>query len=99
MLISNTSRPHLEWIRRQSDLLENFDAMALSFEVGACKPEAAIYERALELIRCPPQLCLYVDDIPAYVARGQSFGLLGEVFAGANRLRQRIRELGSELPA
>ena len=44
-------------------LLERFDALVLSYEVGAVKPEPAIFEAALKAIECRPAECFFADDI------------------------------------
>jgi len=80
VVLSNTSHWHLDWIRSQWNVLDLFDELVLSYEVGAIKPEPAIYEAALKAIHCRPEECFYMDDIPAYVAAGREFGLQAEVF-------------------
>jgi len=49
VVLSNTSVPHVEWIRRKWDILQRFDAEVLSCEVGALKPDGLIYQAALEI--------------------------------------------------
>ncbi len=95
VLLSNTSRWHLEWIRRKWNVLDAFDQLVLSYEVGAIKPEPAIFESALTAIQCPPEHCFYTDDIPAYVARGREFGLQAEVFTDVDNLIQHLGARGA----
>lgn len=83
VLLSNTCVSHYEWIRDRFEVLNRFDALVLSFETGAIKPEDKIYSRALQAIDCAPEECLYFDDIPAYVDAGRRFGLQAEVFVDA----------------
>ncbi len=96
VLLSNTNVAHVEWIRARFDVLQRFDALVLSCEAGAIKPEAQIYAAALETIACAPGECFYTDDIAAYVARGREFGLEAEVFAGAEGLARDLRRHGVE---
>jgi len=97
VLLSNTNVTHIEWVRRQFDLLEFFDALVLSCEVGAMKPDVAIYKAALDAIECPPEHCFYTDDIPAYVDAGRSHGLQAEVFEGAETFRRHLADRGIEV--
>lgn len=99
VLLSNTSRTHFDWVRANFDVMQPFDELVLSFEVGAVKPEEAIFRRALEAIRCRPEECLYTDDIAAYVERGREFGLRGEVFTTAERLWEKISTLSEGAPS
>jgi putative hydrolase of the HAD superfamily len=90
VLLSNTSIAHYEFIRSRWDLLEPFDEFVLSYEVGAIKPEQAIFEAALAAIRCRPEEAFYTDDIPAYVEAGRRHGLDAEIFTTAAALRAHL---------
>lgn len=94
VLLSNTSRAHFEFIRREFDVLERFDAFVLSYEAGAIKPESAIFEAALERIACAPEECFYTDDIADYVERARRFGLQAEVFVDVPTLVQQLAPRG-----
>ena len=80
VLLSNTSKPHFDFLNERYDLLGEFDDFVVSYEVGAMKPEPEIFEAALSRIGCEPGECFYTDDIPAYVAQGRAFGLQAEVY-------------------
>jgi len=94
VLLSNTSPWHVDWVRRNWPVLDPFDELVLSYQVGAIKPEAPAYEAALQAIRCRPDECFYTDDVPKYVARGREFGLHAEVFTDADSLRGYLRPHG-----
>jgi FMN phosphatase YigB (HAD superfamily) len=47
-LVSNTNALHWDGVRRIADVERWMDAFALSFEVGAAKPDRRIFEKALE---------------------------------------------------
>jgi putative hydrolase of the HAD superfamily len=97
VLLSNTSPWHYDWVRTRWDVLEFFDRLVLSYEAGAIKPEAPVFEAALRAIGCPPGACFYTDDIAAYVARGREFGLQAEVFTSVPELRAQLATRGLEL--
>ena len=94
VMLSNTCTVHYDWLRSQCDIFAPFHALVLSFQVGAVKPEAAIFEHALQQIHCDPEECFYTDDIPAYVEAGLSFGLQAEVFTGLSSFREHLRARG-----
>jgi glucose-1-phosphatase len=94
VLLSNTCVTHYEWVREQFDLLDRFDDLVLSYQVGAVKPEEAIFQDALAAIDCPPEECFYTDDIADYIARGRSFGLRSEVFRDVPTLMAQLEQLG-----
>ncbi|HEY2824543.1 MAG TPA: HAD family phosphatase [Gemmatimonadales bacterium] len=78
-LLSNTDVMHFEFIAKKwPEVIALFEGrLALSYEVGAAKPDPAIYKRALELVGCAqdPGNCLYVDDIAEYVSAAGALGM------------------------
>ncbi len=55
--------------------LEMFETLTFSCEVGAIKPEPAIYAHALERLGLAASECLFVDDTEANVAGALAVGL------------------------
>lgn len=94
VLLSNTCVTHFEWVRRRFDILEPFDDYVLSFEVGAVKPEEAIFWSALSRIDCAPAECFYTDDVVGYVEQGRAHGLQAEVFTDAPTLVRHLEQRG-----
>lgn len=94
VLLSNTSISHIEFVRREFDVLGEFDDFVLSYEVGAMKPQPAIFESALNKIHCPPERCFYTDDIPAYIEVARQHGLQAEVFTTAESLAGQLAHRG-----
>ncbi len=97
VLLSNTSVWHFEFIRETFDVLTRFDDYVLSYEVGAVKPEPAIFEATLQKLHCSPAEAFYTDDIAKYVEAGRSFGLQAEVFTDAAALVEHLRQRGVEV--
>ena len=69
-LLSNTCHAHWDWIRRQRYRATEFrfDVTILSYEVGAMKPDAAIYEAAEQACDVPIHQILFLDDRAENVA-------------------------------
>jgi glucose-1-phosphatase len=80
VLLSNTSVWHYEWIRDRFAVLQQMDALVMSFEVRAMKPEPAIYEAAIAAAGCPADQIAYTDDIPRYIEAAQQMGIRAAVF-------------------
>lgn len=97
VLLSNTCVTHFDWIQSQFDLFKQFDDFVLSYEVGASKPDAAIFEAALQKIQCAPEECFYTDDISAYVEVGRQHGFNAEVFTNAEQYKLDLRKYGVAL--
>ncbi|MDQ5816065.1 MAG: HAD family phosphatase [Actinomycetota bacterium] len=57
-------------------LVDLFDAVVISGEVGMRKPDPRIYALALERIQVAPQRCVFVDDHPGHLAAARDLGLM-----------------------
>ena len=97
VLLSNTNESHIAFVREHYTVLDKFDDLVLSYEAGAVKPEAKIFEAALAKIQCEPEECFYTDDIAEYVARGREFGMQAEIFTTTERFVEQMRERGIEV--
>jgi len=84
-LLSNTNVWHVEYIRRNFRILELFDELIFSFEVGYAKPDKRIFTRTLELCNGNKQI-IYVDDIEEHVRAARDVGLFGIKYSGADML-------------
>jgi len=94
VLLSNTSLTHLRFIQENFDVLNRFDAFTTSYEAGALKPAAAIYEDALRKANCAAQDCFYTDDIEDYVIGARRFGINAEVYTETSLTRTALQQLG-----
>ncbi len=94
VLMSNTCITHYEWVRDHYPHLGYFDDLVLSYEAGAIKPEAPIYESALRKIDCQPEECFYTDDIQAYIDQAKNYGLHAEVYVGNSQLIDHLIQHG-----
>ena len=81
-LISNTNRPHFEYLRRLCPVLERLNGWILSYEVGHLKPNPAIYHRALEIACLKPSEMFYVDDRDDLIQAARSMGFQTHRFGG-----------------
>ena len=94
LLLSNTNATHLAWIRPRLPLLERFDGLVLSYELGIAKPDPAIFAEAVRLAGTTPGRTAFFDDIEAYARAAQSAGLRGHVFTDASNFRRQLAALG-----
>jgi FMN phosphatase YigB (HAD superfamily) len=100
VLLSNTCRPHFEFVKRaHPDLLAPFDAFALSYEVGAIKPEEAIFRRAVQFAQVAPSRCFYTDDIESYITAAGDLGIDAEPFVDPRTLVTNLAHRGLDLSA
>lgn len=90
VLLSNVSDIHFQKAKQVVPLLRLFDAFALSYEVGAVKPERALFERALQLAECSVKECLYIDDILDYIRAARRLGIPSHHYRNLFSLQKRL---------
>ena len=97
-LLSNTHDQHVAFLRPQLPVLERFDALVLSYEEGLVKPEARIYERALQALHVAPQQAAFFDDVQRYADAASAVGIHGRLFTTVDAFREALHALGVRVP-
>jgi glucose-1-phosphatase len=91
-ILSNTCEMHWEYCRRQYRIVQDcFQVYALSYKIGAVKPDAAIFHAAAELAGCRPEEMFFVDDLPGHVAGAKAVGVDAVQFTTAESLAEELR--------
>ncbi len=85
-LLSNTDAIHIAYMEANFSFIRHFPSRVYSCSAGACKPELAIYRRAIREVGVPAEQVLYIDDEPKYVEAGRRAGMQAIVFTGAEPL-------------
>ena len=75
-------------------LRQYFKVAFSSCYVGLRKPEPAMYRRAIDILGCPPQRILFIDDREENVAGAAVAGIKAVRFVDAEALRSELNNLG-----
>jgi putative hydrolase of the HAD superfamily len=94
VLLSNTNRLHFDMLRKNYPILGHFHSFVLSYEVGAMKPAAKIYRKAVDEAGCRPEECFFTDDVAAYVEGAREHGIDAAQFVSAAQLEVELRKRG-----
>jgi glucose-1-phosphatase len=94
VILSNTHDQHVTYLRTKLPVLEQFDGLVFSCEVGLIKPEKAIYERALAAAGTSPWKTAYFDDIKSYAIAATQVGMHGRVFTTVEQFQDDLAKLG-----
>jgi epoxide hydrolase-like predicted phosphatase len=78
-LISNAWSGLREYITREK-IINAFDSVTISAEVGAAKPEPRIFQVALEQAGVKAEEAVFVDDFQANITACESIGMKGILF-------------------
>ncbi len=93
-IISNFQHaPHVRKVLHQNGLLKMLDAVIISGEVHAKKPDPRIFECALEKLGTRPEATLFVGDDPERDIRGAaSIGMKTRLFQNGSSLFESLKE-------
>jgi glucose-1-phosphatase len=97
--LSNTNAEHLRHLRLAYPVLGTFEGITASCEVGAAKPEPAIYAAALRSLGVPAAEVLYLDDVEDYVRAARALGIRAFHYTFNDAaLRRTLADLGFRVP-
>ncbi len=89
-LVSNTNSLHFDYALSKFPILRVFDRWILSHEVGFKKPDAEIFQEALEWAAVEPGKILFIDDMKRNVEAAVSLGIQGIHFTSARQLKEEL---------
>jgi len=95
-ILSNTCEAHWKYCIERFRLLTDglFRVHALSYEIGAMKPDAAIFRTAAELVGVKPEEIFYTDDLPGHVEGARAAGFDAVVYTSTPELVAELQKRG-----
>ena len=95
VLGSNTNAIHARrYFKQFAAVLGQFDALGLSHEMGARKPDADFYHACLHMAKARPADCVFVDDLPENIEGARAVGMHGIVYRPNDGLAEKLCALG-----
>ena len=91
-LISNAWSGLRPWIVTNK-FDDAFDLMVISAEVGVMKPDARIFQYALEQLDLAPSEAAFIDDVPENVAAARLLGMHAIQFANPRQAMNEVKQL------
>jgi putative hydrolase of the HAD superfamily len=92
--LNNESRETNEYRFKTFGLFNYLKVALSSCYLGLRKPDAAIYERTLDILGRPPQKILFIDDRIENVTAALNAGMQAIKFDGEDKLRNELASLG-----
>lgn len=96
-LLSNTNPWHFDTVIRSTAVFSLFDAVTLSFQVGAMKPDPRIYRDMLHKLNLPPQACVFIDDLRENVTAAEELGITGILYTTPDALLASLEALSIDI--
>ena len=93
-LLSNTSEWHFQYEISRNPVFPLFEAVTVSHEVRARKPDKAIYQDMLNKLSLPAGACAYIDDIADFSQAATSLGMHGIHYVSHENLIESLKALG-----
>jgi len=91
-LLSNTNELHFEYVKREFQVVHEFDQWILSYEVGLRKPDPEIFKIALAKAGVRPGETIFVDDNRANVIAAEDAGIHAVEFESVEQVTRYIQE-------
>jgi epoxide hydrolase-like predicted phosphatase len=91
-LISNAWSGLREFLAKEK-LIDLFDTVIISAEIGAVKPSAKIYEVALNQAKVGASEAVFVDDMPINIEACEKVGMKGILFNDPEKSLSRLNHL------
>jgi len=96
LVLSNTNEVNAEYMKQ--DIKDLTDTMVYSFQAGYLKPDARIFEYALQVAGVLPNRVLFIDDTEENIAAAESLGICSHLFTNEKELQALLVSLGFEIP-
>jgi putative hydrolase of the HAD superfamily len=96
-LLSNTNRPHFEFIKKKFPVVGLIDDFHLSYETGCVKPEKRAFENVLNFYSAGPGELVYIDDLEKNVNAALPLGINAVLFESFEQLSASLQGLGLNL--
>jgi len=91
-MLSNMPQTLGDVLKLETDRLNRFDQVTLSYEVHSAKPDPVIYEHCLEALGTPPEQTLFLDDRIANVQAAEALGMRAIQFLNRDDVLLKVRE-------
>ena len=76
ILFSNIQKAHINYLQENYPIFQKFNGGILSYQTGHIKPEAEIYQLAIDQYNLTPEETGYIDDLPANIEGGKKAKLI-----------------------
>jgi 2-haloacid dehalogenase len=93
-ILSNYSAETFRSAPGRFAFLSWFDGGIISGDVGALKPDPAIYALLVDRFGIDPRRAVFIDDVAANAEGGRALGIRGIHFRGPDALRAELMSLG-----
>lgn len=95
-LLSNSRGDYLRPILTENAIMELFNNVIISSEVGIVKPDPAIFHLAIEKLGVEPGETVFIDDKSYNTAAAEALGIKTVLYKDLASLKESLTEIGVE---
>ncbi|MBI4359459.1 MAG: HAD-IA family hydrolase [Candidatus Nealsonbacteria bacterium] len=97
LICSNNFKARIEGLQRKFGFLNDFDAQALSYEIGASKPSEIIFQELVKKASVPAQTIVFADDNSDNLAGARNLGIITFLYEGFDKFIEQLNLLGAKI--
>jgi putative hydrolase of the HAD superfamily len=94
MLLSNTNEIHFDFLIEHYPILKVIEERLLSYQAGCMKPEARIFELAIDKACVAPENIFFTDDRPENIEAAKRAGIQALLFRSEAQLKRDMLSQG-----
>ena len=94
MICSNNFPARVSGLQRRFKFLDDFDAYAFSYEVGATKPSKRIFKELVRKAGVEAEEIVFADDNNNNLRGAEEVGINAFFYEGFDKFIARLRQLG-----
>ncbi len=97
LICSNNFPARINGLQSKFKFLDNFDAWALSYEVGTTKPSTKIFQELVIKSQILPEEIVFADDNNDNLEGAKQVGIQAFFYEGFDKFLEKLQELGVNL--
>ena len=92
-IVSNMAHETFEIIAETyPDMLDLFEDVIISAEIGLVKPDTAIYEHVLNTYNLNPAQCIFIDDQEDNITSARQLGITSLIYRSFREIKQQFKQ-------
>ena len=93
LICTNNFPARINGLQERFKFLDDFDAKAVSYEVGSSKPDPKIYQKLIEVSGVNANEIVYADDNNDNILEAQKLGINAFFYEGFDKFVEKLKEL------
>ena len=93
-ICSNNFPARINGLQKRFGFLDNFDAISLSYKIGATKPSSEIFKKLVLEAKVRPEEIVFTDDNEYNLEEARKIGINAFFYEGFDKFMNSLKDLG-----